>query len=132
MKRKDITISKKVVNFEQAKNLHLYGFNQKTEFAYDKSGNFLHKNAESFSGEVMYFAPEQWLAIEWISIVFDVEIEARPVRYAGEKTSFYEATINCCAIPPKKRKGIPQWRDSIISSALDYFFANIDQYLITR
>jgi hypothetical protein len=50
-----------------------------------------------------YSAPEQWLVIEWASLVHNIDIEARPVRYAGDiKTSYYQPYINGCIVNMSK------------------------------
>jgi hypothetical protein len=48
-------------------------------------------------------APEQWQVVEWASLVHNIDIEARPVRYAGDiKTSHYQPYINGCIVNLKK------------------------------
>ena len=48
-------------------------------------------------------APEIWQVIEWASLEHNTDIEARPIRYAGdEKTSYYQAYINGCSISMNK------------------------------
>ncbi len=48
-------------------------------------------------------APEQWVVVEWASLVHNIDIEARPVRYAGDvKTSYYQPYINGCIVNMSK------------------------------
>jgi hypothetical protein len=50
-----------------------------------------------------YNAPEHWMVVEWFDQEFSIDVESRPIRYAGdEKTSFYQPTINGSMIDLKK------------------------------
>jgi hypothetical protein len=53
--------------------------------------------------EGMTPSPQQWQVVEWASLVHNIDIESRPVRYAGDlKTSYYQPYINGCVVNMRK------------------------------
>jgi hypothetical protein len=91
------------VTFEQAKLLKSKGFNETCSMRYNEEGEFtatkLGMNGFPNDYSSSYSAPEQWQVVEWASLVHNIDIEARPVRYAGDiKTSYYQSYINGCVL----------------------------------
>lgn len=88
------------VTFEQAKKLKEKGFDVKTSYNFDLTGEIHHIGLLNHNdSEKKISHPEQWQVVEWGSLVHNIEIEARPVRYAGDiKTSYYQPYINGCIV----------------------------------
>jgi len=65
--------------------------------------------------------PEQHTVVEWASLVHNIDIEARPVRYAGDiKSSYYQPYINGCIVNMSKF----ETRQEAYSSAFEYIRLN--------
>lgn len=80
------------VTFEQAKKLKEKGLkireildHDQSVLLYLKDGSTqrLHKIDIEHRSDVVCAVPEQWQVIEWASLVHNIDIEARPIRYAG-------------------------------------------------
>jgi hypothetical protein len=92
------------VDFNTAKLLKEKEFNEHCNSYYAENG-FLHEGVGNYNNEdedeevSHYSRPEQWQVVEWASLVHNIDIEARPVRYAGDiKTSYYQSYINGCVV----------------------------------
>ncbi len=67
-------------------------------------------------------APTHGIAIEWIRVNFNHDIESRGVRYAGdEKSSYYQAYVNGCVVS-MERYNTPS---EAIEAALLYTLENL-------
>jgi len=65
---------------------------------------------------------EQWQVVEWASLVHNIDLEARPVRYAGDvKTSYYQPYINGCIVNMSKFAT----RQEALSEAINEFLKMI-------
>jgi hypothetical protein len=121
-------------SFEQCKWLKEKGFDLVTRTAYDykiyQPSNLFHENIEVINNAKNYSnseyerfqRPEQWQVIEWASLVHNIDIEARPVRYAGDiKTSYYQPYINGCIVNMSKFAT----RQEALSEAINEFLKMI-------
>jgi hypothetical protein len=125
---------------EQAKKLKEKGFNVECRNYYLEKDKALYEGFEDeywgdyrcinwnvdvigikpFRGFVS--APEQWQIVEWASLVHNIDIEARPVRYAGDtKTSHYSSYINGCIVNMSKFST----RKDALSEAINEFLKMI-------
>jgi hypothetical protein len=69
-----------------------------------------------------YPRPEQHQVVEWASLVHNIDLEARPVRYAGDvKTSYYTSYINGCIVNMSKFAT----RQDALSEAINEFLKMI-------
>lgn len=100
------------------------------EFYYNWNDNYVQKkNGDTCFGcknnpnyFETYSAPEHWQIVEWASLVHNIDIEARPVRFAGdEKTSYYQANINGCVANMNKYST----RKEALSASIDEFLKMI-------
>ena len=65
---------------------------------------------------------QQWQVVEWASLVHNIDIEARPVRYAGDiKTSYYQPYINGCIVNMSKFAT----KQEVLSEAINEFLKMI-------
>ena len=119
-------------SFEQAKLLKEKGFEVECINAFDtvypkrgvlpssnnKPLNWNKKTDFRGNPDTFISAPEQWQVVDWISLVYDVDIEARPVRFAGDlKASYYQPYINGCVVMLSKFKT----RQEALSEAINHF-----------
>jgi len=92
------------VSFEQAKLLKEKGFNVRLKKVYNVLGELWDSHYQYMVNSnpdcgAAFVAPEQWVVVEWALLVHNIDIEARPVRYAGDKsTSYYQPYINGCIV----------------------------------
>jgi hypothetical protein len=71
-----------------------------------------------------FLRPIHGIAIEWIRVNFNHDIESRGVRYAGdEKSSYYQAYVNGCVIS-MERYNTPS---EAVEAALLYTLENLIQ-----
>ena len=110
-----LNIKQQFVTFQQAKKLKELEFSEPVFCYYDKKGELfypfvsstnssdpeefivhLHDLSEDNNAYTdTYSAPEIWQVVEWVSVHYDREIEARPVIYAGDmKPSYYQAYLD--------------------------------------
>lgn len=125
-------IKPRYVTFEQAKGFKEKKFNVecKSYYRITGSGVFELNNAinhndddsqETAGGMTYVSAPEQWQVVEWASLFHNTDIEAKPVRYAGDiKTSFYQPYVNGCIVNMTKFST----RQEAYSAAFDYILNN--------
>jgi hypothetical protein len=84
----------------------------------DRLSYLNHNNRGEWSTSI----PEQWQIVKWASLVYNIDIEARPVRYAGDlKTSYYQPYING-SVANLKRFDTKQ---EALSNAIDEFLKQI-------
>jgi hypothetical protein len=112
----EITDIQQILPIEQCIDLKAKGFNVPVLSFYSTHNNSLHswaigkrnyhyidlfQNHNSFVDRVS--APEFWQIVEWASLSHNIEIEARPVIFAGDlKASYYQPYINGCVANLKK------------------------------
>lgn len=121
------------VTFEQAKLFKELGFDEPCNRFYNNNGDisdvlepedikyFSNKKAD-VQQTFACMAPEHWQVIEWASLVHNIDIEARPVRYAGDiKTSYYQPYINGCSVNMSKFTT----RQEALSEAINEFLKMI-------
>jgi hypothetical protein len=128
------------VTFEQAKRINNRISNQNKIYYLDKEGNeitdefiinkYTSKNlkvpvvddAKSAFADTYMSKPEQWQVVEWASLFHNIDIEARPVRYAGDiKTSYYQPYINGSIVSMSKFETRPK----ALSEAINEFLKMI-------
>ena len=108
------------VTFEQAQGFKDKGLDFWCKYRYTDFNGII--RLEEDASELHPVAPEQWQVIEWASLVHNIDIEARPVRYAGDiKTSYYQSYINGCIINMSKFST----RQQAYSAAFDYVLNNL-------
>jgi hypothetical protein len=106
------------VEFYQAVLFKDKGFHSVKCLAYTLEGFPVKNYCYNLEGDKQWIArPEQWQVIKWASLVHNIDIEARPVRYAGDiKTSYYQPYINGCIINMSKFAT----KEKAYSAAFDY------------
>lgn len=90
------------ISLDTAKLAREKGFNIHCIEGYTiEGGETLDIGTEAFTCK--YYAPTQSLLQKWLREEHKIDVEARPVRYAGDKeTSYYQSYINGCVISMKK------------------------------